>query len=574
MVEGGGDRWKGKYFEALEELEKKESDWTQANTGMRRGLSRLALAATGVDEALDIQLNKLRRAIQDNANSGQLDLIIEKISTRLKGLDEQAQQASTAAAQIAGPAQILLQLFDSIEFPKALRAQVKAFKRQLNDKKADEQLDELIRMFSQLIHAAFQSGETKNESGTDKDKNSWWNKVFSSGEENTSEHSPEVSIEKSEEQASVPIAGRTELEISLPQHPISLQKKEEDIAPQVLAKVFMVFLDQLLFPPQFDGRIQALKSRLESGLPLSDVAAMAKTVVNLVMEVRLSLEQEKEELEHFLKQLGIRIQELEQMVEGAETVHKASVESGHALDQMVVAQVNDIELSVQSAKNVDEMKLTIRSSLDHIRGHLAERREEETQREVQMVTQLKQLNERMSELEIESDRLRSRLAEERETAMTDPLTEIPNRLAYDKQVVKEFARWQRYNTPLCLLICDIDFFKNINDTYGHKAGDRALIAIAQTIQYNTRETDFLARIGGEEFIVLLSETTLEGARSVAEKIRRGIEMLEFVYAGQKVPITISGGVAEFSSGDKIDDVYVRADKGLYKAKEQGRNCFC
>lgn len=180
---------------------------------------------------------------------------------------------------------------------------------------------------------------------------------------------------------------------------------------------------------------------------------------------------------------------------------------------------------------------------------------------------------RLAEMEGETERLRSRLAEKRVQAMTDPLTNIANRLGYDKRVVEEYARWQRYDAPLTLLVCDIDHFKRINDTYGHKAGDRALLAIARSINQQLRQTDFAARVGGEEFVVLLPGTDAAAAEAVAEKLRQGVECCAFVYEGTPVPITVSIGLAAFAAGDAVDDVYKRADAALYQAKGQGRNRF-
>lgn len=566
MTQSGGEigKWKHKYFEALEDLENKEAEWQQADGSLRRGLSRLALAATGVDDALDIQLKKLRRLIQDNASSGQVDLVIEKISANLKRLDEKAQQAA-ADKLPTRPADVLLHLLGAIDFPKAVRKELKQLKRQLADAQADQNLTASIEAFGRLVQVAFQP-DAKSAA----ENKGWWNKMFS-GSGQASAESSETPDQQAESQADSQIEhepSRSAAEFT------PAAAEDDELTPHILAKVFSDFLEQLLFPPQFGERLAALKNELKPGLPLDNVAAMAKTVVGLVLEVRLSLEQEKEELENFLQQLGVRLQELDSMVAGAETTRQESLQSAHELDDMVAAQVNDIEQTVLSEDDLGQMKGSIQGSLEHIRQHLAEKRREDDQRQATMEFQLKQLTERMSEMEDESERLRARLAKERESAMTDALTEIPNRLAYDKQVEKEYTRWQRYQRPLCMLICDVDHFKKLNDSYGHKAGDRALVAIAQTIQYNVRASDFLARIGGEEFVVLLAETDLDGAKAVAEKIRYGIELLEFVYQGTSVPITISGGIAEFSGDDRVDDVYLRADKALYLAKKEGRNRFC
>jgi len=534
---GDADKWKQKYFRALEDQEHKETEWHEVEANMRRGLSRLALAATGVDENLDRHLIKLRRAIQDGANSGQLDLAIEKISSRLKRLDEKA--SGNGKLKLAGPAEALLQLLKTIEFPRSVRSEVKALKRQL--KEADQHVDVLIAEFAKLMHLSFSSlVEVAEKAGV---KKGVWKRLFAADGDGAQE--------------------------SVSMHPAA-----SDEAPRVLAQIFSGFLDELMFPAEFTEQVADLQRRLAPGLPLDDVEAMARTVVDLVMAVRISLEREKEELESFLKQLGIRIQELDHMVEGADQARRASVQSGIDLDEIVTAQVNDIEMTVQTAKDVEEMKGTIRLSLESIRSHLAKQREVEAERQDDLEIRFKQLTERMAVMEEESEQLRTRLAEERQSAMTDSLTGVPNRLAYDKQIASEYARWQRHGSPLSMLVCDIDFFKKINDNYGHKAGDRALVAIAQAISYHVRASDFLARVGGEEFVVLLPETDVEGARAAAEKIRSGVERLAFVHGGQRVPITLSGGVAEFAAGDTPDEVYSRADKSLYSAKQQGRNRFC
>ena len=98
-------------------------------------------------------------------------------------------------------------------------------------------------------------------------------------------------------------------------------------------------------------------------------------------------------------------------------------------------------------------------------------------------------------------------------------------------------------------------------------------SIVQALKQHVRASDFMARVGGEEFVLLLPETDLEGAYLAAEKLRKGIEACEFAYKGQPVAITISGGVAQFGEGDTADSVYVRADEALYRAKHQGRNQF-
>ena len=151
----------------------------------------------------------------------------------------------------------------------------------------------------------------------------------------------------------------------------------------------------------------------------------------------------------------------------------------------------------------------------------------------------------------------------------DPLTGLFNRLAADERLHSEFARMKRTQQPYSVLMLDIDFFKRVNDSYGHEVGDLVLQSIANVLQAQLRETDFLARFGGEEFLVILPETNLEAANEVAEKLRTAVSSSDNA-TGQI--ITISLGLALAEPGQLQEDDAVRqADRHLYLAKNAGRN---
>jgi diguanylate cyclase len=155
--------------------------------------------------------------------------------------------------------------------------------------------------------------------------------------------------------------------------------------------------------------------------------------------------------------------------------------------------------------------------------------------------------------------------------MIDSLTNVHSRYAYERRLAEEFQRWQRHSQPLSFSVWDIDLFKGINDSYGHEAGDRLLRGVADLFARNKRAEDFLARIGGEEFVLLLPMTALDAAKGVAEKLRLGIEAAAFRHHGEPVKVTVSAGLTEFRAGDTPTVVYERADRALYQAKQQGRN---
>ena len=162
---------------------------------------------------------------------------------------------------------------------------------------------------------------------------------------------------------------------------------------------------------------------------------------------------------------------------------------------------------------------------------------------------------------------------ERQT-LTDPLTQINNRRGFQKVVSYEFLQNKRRNTGFTIAICDIDFFKRVNDTYGHECGDIVIKKAAETISSGTREQDTVARWGGEEFIILMLNCSTEQAAVSVERIRAEIEKLKIEYNGSEVSFTMSFGISESRKDDEdADRIIARADKKLYRAKESGRNCI-
>ena len=159
-----------------------------------------------------------------------------------------------------------------------------------------------------------------------------------------------------------------------------------------------------------------------------------------------------------------------------------------------------------------------------------------------------------------------------ELALRDGLTGLLNRRYWESCLEREFARHQRYDNPVSLVIFDIDHFKRVNDTYGHQTGDEVIRETARITSQLVRETDFAGRYGGEEFVVLLPGTTLDGAAQFAERLRSTIERQQLDYQGSPLTFTVSLGVATLAddmAGYKA--LLERADKALCQSKEGGRN---
>lgn len=202
----------------------------------------------------------------------------------------------------------------------------------------------------------------------------------------------------------------------------------------------------------------------------------------------------------------------------------------------------------------------------------------------QMVTSTRRMQAKCAKLETdlnqssnEINNLRNKLDETRAEALTDKLTGISNRAGFDKALNTAIVETRDENTPMTLVMCDIDHFKKFNDNYGHQVGDQVLRLVGGILRSMLKGQDIPCRYGGEEFAMILPRTELMGASKVAETIRLAIERKRIVRksTGEAISrVTMSFGIAEYLPGEPGSDLIERADKALYRAKKEGRNRVC
>jgi len=159
-------------------------------------------------------------------------------------------------------------------------------------------------------------------------------------------------------------------------------------------------------------------------------------------------------------------------------------------------------------------------------------------------------------------------------ATTDGLTNLYNRIHFNEKLKDEILRATRFKTPLSLLMLDIDYFKNINDSYGHQAGDACLVALASLLKDLSRSVDTCARYGGDEFIIILPQTPPDNAMNFAARLRQKVEALTVQHDNQVIQLTMSMGINALNlTEEKSAEEFLRGvDSALYAAKERGRNC--
>jgi diguanylate cyclase (GGDEF)-like protein len=232
----------------------------------------------------------------------------------------------------------------------------------------------------------------------------------------------------------------------------------------------------------------------------------------------------------------------------------------------------------RTGDELDHLGQTLEAMAEHLERSRQQREQAHLALEKHQLQLEARVQQRTSELLAANDKLREEIRERerieavlQQTALTDYLTRLPNRRAMIQILDKEAARFERAAHPFSLVLLDIDNFKAINDSFGHDGGDEVLVAIAERMHGWMREKDVLARWGGEEFLILLSDTDVDSAAEQAERLRAAIEAETFVVQRGETRITASLGVGGYFQKQGIDSCIKDADIALYRAKSGGRN---
>jgi len=330
-------------------------------------------------------------------------------------------------------------------------------------------------------------------------------------------------------------------------------------------------LDYVEIPENYALETEQIKLRLQSETDAQSLSLILDDTVGLLLEVKKHLVSEQREMAEFLSKLTEQLADLALKATGVNLATEKAIKKRNLLDQTVSEQMAELQNKSESATQLEPLKELVRSQLTNISLQIQEHNQQEKNERANLQLELQTMAKKVQEMEAESSELKSKLDVAQHKATRDPLTHLPNRLAFEERLNDEMARWKRYGLPLSMVVWDIDFFKKINDTYGHKSGDKALTVIAQLLAKYCRQTDFVARFGGEEFVMLLPDTDAKAALIVADKLRQNVEKASFRAGADKISITLSCGISQFEDGDSNESFFERADKALYMAKQNGRN---
>ena len=309
-------------------------------------------------------------------------------------------------------------------------------------------------------------------------------------------------------------------------------------------------------------------ARAETDAALAAVVARA---ADLIHERGESLARERLQAAAVLSEVTQRLGEMSGYLAESNSSTRSRFDDTQSLNDTVMSHVRELTDEVSGATDLGLLQSAVSARLESVARQICDFRAREATRLVEYNGRTEHMRVRIADLEREAQELHSKLDLEKHGARLDPLTGIANRRCFDERFAQEIARRAQGGTPLVMLLWDIDNFKTINDSYGHRAGDRVLQGVAECFTSALRADDFVARIGGEEFAVLLRGLKLPEAVNIANQVRAAVEAVRFHFRGTPVRVTVSCGITELNSDDASGGAFDRADAALYRAKSGGKN---
>jgi diguanylate cyclase len=323
--------------------------------------------------------------------------------------------------------------------------------------------------------------------------------------------------------------------------------------------------------PSLAGRVDALHATLGQVRDTAALSAVARGLADVVNLQRESLRRDIAQLQHLLADVSGRLGDMTRYLVAETESVVVGDEQGRDLDATVREEMRLLVEQTQGATDLDALQAQVNARLAMIDQHFRAFRAREDERLASYRDRAERMRDRVEELETQATSLQDSLRREHELALTDPLTGLPNRLAYERRMAQIEEEVRERGSVACVGAFDIDHFKVINDSFGHAAGDAVLRIVGQTLTRELPEPAFVARYGGEEFVVIFAGDSADQALAAAQTLCETVAALAFHASQKPVTVTMSGGITRFLANDTAVSVFDRADRALYAAKRAGRN---
>jgi diguanylate cyclase len=562
--------WKDKYQAAVKELDAKEDEWRTLEGILRKAIGRLSIAGRGVDKALDQQLKDIQQFSRKKQDQKLLEAL-EVVANIVASLDDDIPSPGivTSSPSLFEPSTILLTMLQDIQLGENQTTELKKVcddLLQLIAKGTDlSSIEPLISQLSKIIN----NGLVPAADTTDIVQSFLFQLVSLLELNDNNQQIISREFDLNGELTEIQLQNLADI-INLQLSKTSEFKGSE--ASVSIDVIICSLLERLAIVQGASTEIDQIQEKIEKGIAKEEWPDTLGDIVNSVSLALKKLSDEKSELKRFILTVTEQLSEITDAITKDFEEQASGWSDTLSLQELVKSGIIKIEKKVNAVQDITQLKAVVGDNINFIRDGVESFVLRANQRHDATETRNVKLSNKIAKMEQKTEKLQQKLAENRKNLLYDTLTGVRSRFAYNEQITQELARWKRYGTPFSYAILDIDHFKKVNDKYGHNAGDKALRLIAQLMQKQIRKSDTLFRIGGEEFVLLLTNTSAAQAEPLITKLRNGIEDSGFHFKQKQVVLTLSAGITEVATEDSIESMYERADAALYQAKDSGRNC--
>ena len=338
-----------------------------------------------------------------------------------------------------------------------------------------------------------------------------------------------------------------------------------------IQQVLVSLIEKIALTHGSSTQLNNIKEKLDNDFDSTEWSHYLDDIITEIHSIIRGINHEKIEMESLIVDVTRQLNEISNVLTDEQSDSLEGRKDAAELQNLMTENVENIQTQVNQEDDIHKLKNNIKNHLDSIKTGVTSFVTRDNERYHKAEKRNVKLQQQIKTMEKESDELQQKLSENRQKLMFDTLTGVRSRLSYDEVLEQELLRWSRYQEAFSFAILDIDHFKRVNDQFGHNAGDKALQIVAKMMSKHIRKTDFLFRIGGEEFVLLLPKTTLQNAQPLVEKIRSSVGSSSFHFKKERVDISLSAGLTTIVSTDNAESIYERADKALYEAKNGGRD---
>ena len=492
----------------LSEWESREEQWREIESILRRGINRLAVIASGADPIVDQHLAHLRSTIR---GQGGLDDVAKMLDT-----------VSVTAGRI------------STEDDRG--------------GSGEEARNHSHAPVAESTYAPQAKGNQEPAVGAD-------------------EQPPMLQATEGQRGVVSELAEELHITLSTQACDLGVQPDPHAAFQSALLDVFGV----MPIPDDLTDRAQQIQEKLKAGIPAIEYPGFLDSVAEFCVKAQKAIHKYTNDIQDFLWSITERLQEIDKSLhQRIETVDQ-SVRHTTAMSESVQTELRNIAHSTDIINDVDTLKNAVQSRLKRIESTITTHLNREKQQARRSGNEIKRLLSRLDELEREASTLRLQVSQARAKASFDSLTGLYNRASFDSRFTQEIVRCTQKQTGLALVLLDIDNFTNINNSLGRQAGDRVLEALGKLLTEQTNYSETAARLEADRFALLLGDTDVERASKVAQQVRQTFDRARFYHRGAEVPVTLSGAVTEFRSGDDPQTMISRAAQGLRRAQSAGGN---